>query len=193
MAQDPVSPSLLFLGTEEGLFVSFDRGTNWNRWTHDIPSVPVRDMVVHPRDGDLILGTFGRAAYVIDDLAPLRALAEDGNAAFERTLHVFDVADAFQVNYRRPLGARFTADHDWEGENRRSGARIQYYVHPDSAESYGTDDLRWAVLDAQGDTVRNGGMDAEAGLQSMWWRFDANWIPWPGRDIRKKQKFPSGG
>ena len=53
--------------------------------------------------------------------------------------------------------------------------------------------MRLAVLDAQGDTVRNGGMDAEAGLQSMWWRFDANGIPWPGRDIRKKQKFPSGG
>ena len=193
VAQDPVASSLLFLGTEEGLFVSFDRGTNWNRWTKDIPSVPVRDMVIHPRDGDLILGTFGRAAYVIDDLAPLRALAKDGNAMFDRTLGVFEVADAYQVNYRRPLGARFTADHDWEGENRRSGARIQYFVHPDSAEAYGKDKLLWAVLDAQGDTIRNGGKDAEGGLQSMWWRFDSNGMPWPGREIQKKQKFPSGG
>ena len=193
VAQDPVASSLLFLGTEEGLFVSFDRGTNWNRWTKDIPSVPVRDMVIHPRDGDLILGTFGRAAYVIDDLAPLRALAKDGNAMFDRTLSVFEVADAYQVNYRRPLGSRFTADHDWEGENRRSGARIQYFIHPDSAEVYGKDKLLWAVLDAQGDTIRNGGKDAEGGLQSMWWRFDSNGMPWPGREIQKKQKFPSGG
>jgi hypothetical protein len=193
VVQDPVAPSLLFLGTEEGLFVSFDRGTNWKRWTHEIPSVPVRDMVIHPRDGDLILGTFGRAAYVIDDLAPLRALATEGNATLDNTLNLFAVSEAYQVNYRRPLGARFTADHDWEGENRRSGVRIQYYVHPDSAEAYGKDELLWAVLNASGDTVRNGGMDAEAGLQDMWWRFDSNGMPWPGREIQKKEKFPSGG
>ena len=193
VVQDPVAPSLLFLGTEEGLFVSFDRGTNWKRWTHEIPSVPVRDMVIHPRDGDLILGTFGRAAYVIDDLAPLRALATEGNAALDNTLNLFAVSEAYQANYRRPLGARFTADHDWEGENRRSGVRIQYYVHPDSAEAYGKDELLWAVLNASGDTVRNGGMDAEAGLQDLWWRFDSNGISWPGREIQKKEKFPSGG
>jgi hypothetical protein len=193
VVQDPVAPSLLFLGTEEGLFVSFDRGTNWKRWIHEIPSVPVRDMVIHPRDGDLILGTFGRAAYVIDDLAPLRALATEGNATLDNTLNLFAVSEAYQVNYRRPLGARFTADHDWEGENRRSGVRIQYYVHPDSAEAYGKDELLWAVVNASGDTVRNGGMDAEAGLQDMWWRFDSNGMPWPGREIQKKEKFPSGG
>ncbi len=193
VTQDPVSPSLLFLGTEEGLFVSFDRGTNWNRWSHDIPSVPVRDMVIHPRDGDLILGTFGRAAYVIDDLAPLRLLAKEGNATFESPLNVFQVADAYQVNYRRPLGARFTADHDWEGENRRNGARVQFYVHPDSADAYGEDEMLWAVLDAAGDTIRNGGKDVEGGLQSMWWRFDTNGMQWPGREIKKKEKFPSGG
>lgn len=193
VVQDPVASSLLFLGTEEGLFVSFDRGTNWKRWTHEIPSVPVRDMVIHPRDGDLILGTFGRAAYVIDDLAPLRALASEGNAMLDQTLGVFDVAEAYQANYRRPLGARFAADHQWQGENRRGGTRVQYYVHPDSAETYGSDGLLWAVLDAQGDTIRNGGMDAEAGLQDMWWRFDANGMEWPGREIQKKQQFPSGG
>jgi len=193
VVQDPVAPSLLFLGTEEGLFVSFDRGTNWKRWKHEIPSVPVRDMVIHPRDGDLILGTFGRAAYVIDDLAPLRALANDGNGVLEESLRVFEVPDAYQVNFRRHTGARFPADHYWSGENYGGGVRIQWYVQPDTAEAYGEDDLLWAVLDTQGDTLRNGAMTADGGMQDMRWRFNTNGMDWPSREIRKERKMPPGG
>ena len=193
VVQDPVAPSLLFLGTEEGLFVSFDRGTNWKRWKHEIPSVPVRDMVIHPRDGDLILGTFGRAAYVIDDLAPLRALANDGNGVLEESLRVFEVPDAYQVNFRRHTGARFPADHYWSGENYGGGVRIQWYVQPDTAEAYGEDDLLWAVLDTQGDTLRNGAMKADGGMQDMRWRFNTNGMDWPSREIRKERKMPPGG
>ena len=193
VVQDPVAPSLLFLGTEEGLFVSFDRGTNWKRWKHEIPSVPVRDMVIHPRDGDLILGTFGRAAYVIDDLAPLRALANDGNGVLEESLRVFEVPDAYQVNFRRHTGARFPADHYWSGENYGGGVRIQWYVQPDTAEAYGEDDLLWAVLDTQGDTLRNGAMTADGGMQDMRWRFNTNGMDWPSREIKKERKMPPGG
>ncbi|MFZ9055635.1 MAG: WD40/YVTN/BNR-like repeat-containing protein, partial [Flavobacteriales bacterium] len=193
VVQDPVAPSLLFLGTEEGLFVSFDRGTNWKRWKHEIPSVPVRDMVIHPRDGDLILGTFGRAAYVIDDLAPLRALASDGNGVLEESLRVFEVPDAYQVNFRRHTGARFPADHYWSGENYGGGVRIQWYVQPDTAEAYGEDDLLWAVLDTQGDTLRNGAMKADGGMQDMRWQFNTNGMDWPSREIRKERKMPPGG
>ena len=80
VVQDPEVADLLFLGTEEGLHFSVDRGVNWRRWSHDIPAVPVRDMVIQPREGDLVLGTFGRAAYVVEDLSPLRALAREGAA-----------------------------------------------------------------------------------------------------------------
>jgi photosystem II stability/assembly factor-like uncharacterized protein len=193
VVQDPVAPSLLFLGTEEGLFVSFDRGTNWKRWKHEVPSVPVRDMVIHPRDGDLILGTFGRAAYVIDDLAPLRALANDGNGVLEESLRVFEVPDAYQVNFRRHTGARFPADHYWSGENYGGGVRIQWYVQPDTAEAYGEDDLLWAVLDTQGDTLRNGAMKADGGMQDMRWQFNTNGMDWPSREIKKERKMPPGG
>ena len=193
VVQDPVEPSLLFLGTEEGLFVSFDRGANWKRWTHEIPSVPVRDMVIHPRDGDLVLGTFGRAAYVMDDLAPLRALAGDGNAVLQESLMVFQAADAYDVGYRRPAGARFGADHLWKGENRSAGALIQVYIHPDSAKAAEEDAMQWAVIDAAGDTVRQAAMDAEEGLQAIRWRFDSNGTDWPRREVKKKKSHPSGG
>lgn len=193
VVQDPVAPSLLFLGTEEGLFVSFDRGTNWRRWSHDIPSVPVRDLVIHDRDGDLILGTFGRAAYVVDDLAPLRALANDGNGLMDASLVMFPTPDAYQVNFRRHAGARFPADHYWSGENYRGGARFQWYIHPDTAAAYGSDELLWSVLNAAGDTIRNGAMKADGGIQDMRWRFDSNGMEWPSREIRSKKEFPSGG
>ena len=193
VVQDPEVPSLLFLGTEEGLFVSFDRGANWKRWTHEVPSVPVRDMVIHPRDGDLVLGTFGRAAYVIDDLAPLRDLAAEGNGLMEENLRVFAIPDAYQVNFRRHAGARFPADHFWSGENYGGGARVQFYVHPDTAAAYGEDDLKWSVLKANGDTLRNGAMTADGGIQTMRWRFDTNGMDWPSRQLKKKKDTPSGG
>lgn len=193
VVQDPEEASLLFLGTEEGLFVSFDRGANWKRWTHDVPSVPVRDMVIHPRDGDLILGTFGRAAYVMDDIAPLRALAAEGNGVMADPLRVFPVADAHLVNYRRPLGARFGADHQWIGENHDRGALIQLYIQPDSAEVADEDAVKWAIVNAQGDTLREGERDAEAGLHSFAWRLDTHGVDWPRRGLPEASGVTSGG
>lgn len=193
VVQDPVEPSLLFLGTEEGLFVSFDRGANWKRWTHDVPSVPVRDMVIHPRDGDLVLGTFGRAAYVMDDISPLRALAAEGNGVMAEPLRVFPVADAYLVNYRRPLGARFGADHQWIGENHARGALVQLYIHADSAEAADENAVKWLVIDAQGDTLREGSQDAEAGLHSFTWRLDSHGVKWPRRGLPEVSDNKPGG
>jgi len=66
-AQDPVEPRLMFVGTEFGLYVSFDSGSNWNKWTQGLPTMPISDMVVHPREHDLVMGTFGRAIWILDD------------------------------------------------------------------------------------------------------------------------------
>ena len=104
VVQDPEVADLLFLGTEEGLHFSVDRGVNWRRWSHDIPAVPVRDMVIQPREGDLVLGTFGRAAYVVEDLSPLRALAREGAAVLNATFLAFDAATRYQVPNPRPAG-----------------------------------------------------------------------------------------
>src|SRR6185436_11699665 len=72
--QDPVDPNLLFLGTEFGLWVSIDAGKSWSPWRQGVPTVGVYDLVVQPRDGDLVVATHGRALYVIDDIRPLRHL-----------------------------------------------------------------------------------------------------------------------
>jgi len=69
--EDPVQKNLLFLGTEFGLYVSFDRGKEWMKWTNGLPTVPVRDLVIHPLDNDLVIGTHGRSLYILDDIQPL--------------------------------------------------------------------------------------------------------------------------
>ena len=62
IVEDPINPNLLFLGTDDGLYVSLDAGENWEKFKSEIfPTVPVRDLVIHPREHDLVIGTFGRA------------------------------------------------------------------------------------------------------------------------------------
>ena len=75
--EDPITPNLLFAGTEFGLYVSLNRGADWFPWRHGVPPVPVRSIVIHPRDHDLVIGTHGRAIYIMDDIRPLRTMAED--------------------------------------------------------------------------------------------------------------------
>jgi photosystem II stability/assembly factor-like uncharacterized protein len=76
--EDVVSPSLLFLGTEFGLWISIDGGAKWAEFKGgEFPSVAVRDIQVHPRDGDLVLATHGRGIWIVDDVSPLRALSSD--------------------------------------------------------------------------------------------------------------------
>lgn len=194
VAQDPEAESLLFLGTEGGLHVSFDRGVNWQRWSHGLPSVPVRDLVVHPEWGDLVLGTFGRAAYVVDDLGPLRALAEEGNAVFAGGMRSFPPRDAFAVSRGRPAGARFPGDPIWEGANRASGASWMVYTAPDTAALYGEGDLKAFVVNALGDTVRRMQWDVEPGLQRVRWGLDTDGVQWPTTSLREpSDEVPGGG
>lgn len=133
IAQDPGEPKLLFLGTENGLWVSINDGKEWTRWTNDFPAgVPTMDLVIHPREHDLVIGTFGRAIYVLDDIRPLRELAKSGSQILSKTLHVFTPPDAYLVEIQQPEGPRFDADAIYNGENRSFGALVSYVVNKPS-------------------------------------------------------------
>jgi hypothetical protein len=76
--EDTVAPNLLFLGTEFGLWISLDGGTQWAQYKgHDFPNVAVRDLVVHPRESDLVIATHGRGIWIVDDITPLRKLTPE--------------------------------------------------------------------------------------------------------------------
>ncbi len=134
IAQDPVDPSLLFLGTEFGLYVSLDGGGEWLAWTHGVPTVGVRDLAIQSREGDLVLGTHGRAAFVLDDIRPLRGLTAD---VLSEPLHLFPIPDAIQHRVKQSGASRFPGDGEFRGENREYGALITFSAnqadlpHPD--------------------------------------------------------------
>ena len=124
--EDPENKNLLFLGTDDGLYISVDAGNTWAKWTEGFPTVPVKDLVIQEREHDLVIGTFGRAAWVLDDIRPLRAIA-NGNTS-NKKLELFAPPTAYQSAYQQPTGSRFGADALYQGENRKGGAIISYYI-----------------------------------------------------------------
>lgn len=130
VVQDPVEPKLIFVGTENGLFVSLDEGKSYTKWTSGYPAgLSTMDMVIHPREHDLVIGTFGRAVYVLDDIRPLREMAKEGVQTLNKTLHVFTPPDAYSVETMGPEGALFPGNGMFSGENRPLGALISYVVN----------------------------------------------------------------
>lgn len=130
VVQDPVEARLVFVGTENGLFVSLDEGKSYTKWTSGYPAaLSTMDMVIHPREHDLVIGTFGRAIYVLDDIRPLREMARDGAQVLDKTLHVFTPPDAYSVETLGPEGALFPGTGMFSGENRPLGALISYVVN----------------------------------------------------------------
>jgi photosystem II stability/assembly factor-like uncharacterized protein len=130
ITQDPVVPSLLFLGADDGLYISTDSGANWSRFPSKVfPRVSTMDLKIHPTDHSLAIGTFGRALWVLDNLQPLREIARN-RSVMEKPFLMFTPVDAVQAQYRSVDGIRFTADAEFRGANRGGGARIPLYVKP---------------------------------------------------------------
>lgn len=125
--EDIEEPNLLFLGTDDGLYISLDAGANWTKWTEGFPTVSVKDLVIQPREHDLVIGTFGRAAWVLDDIRPLRAMAKDKSVVNSK-LELFEPPTAYQAAYQQPTGSRFGADAMYHGENRGYGAILSYFI-----------------------------------------------------------------
>jgi photosystem II stability/assembly factor-like uncharacterized protein len=126
VGEDPVKKELLFLGTEFGLYASLDGGRTWTHLKRTLPTASVMDLVVQPRDGDLVIGTHGRALWVLDDVGPLRALSD---AVLAEPLHLFEVPAAQQHWRRRDEGGFGLGHGEYRGENRPYGAILTYSLN----------------------------------------------------------------
>jgi photosystem II stability/assembly factor-like uncharacterized protein len=125
--EDLVNKNLLFVGTELGLFVSFNGGASWLKWTAGLPTCPVYDLAIQPRENDLVIATHGRSLYVIDDIGPLRELSDD---ITKKKLHLFTVADVLEFQQGRMSHYMSPGDAAFSGENKPSGACIPYFLTP---------------------------------------------------------------
>ncbi len=121
--EDPINPNLLFVGTDVGAYVSTDRGGSWSRFMNGLPTVPVHDLRIHPRDHELIAGTHGRSVYIAD-IAPLQQLA--GGRLPDAPV-VFQSRTAVQHG-DTPFGGEFIAQSTFQGDAGEYGAEIAYYV-----------------------------------------------------------------
>jgi photosystem II stability/assembly factor-like uncharacterized protein len=161
--EDPVTPNLLFAGGELGLFVSLDRGERWFKWTNAFPTVPVRSLVVHPRDRDLVIGTHGRALWILDDIRPLEALAQNPGLQAE-AVHLFEAPVAYVRNAAAVDGYHFAGDAPFRGETRMPGALLTWWVGVADAGS-----AEVAVFDSDGRLVRTLTGPAARGLNRIAW------------------------
>ena len=172
-ARDPEEPRLQFLGTEYGLYVSIDGGEKWTKWTSGYPTVPTMDMVIHPREHDLVIGTFGRSAYVIDDISPLRALAREYETIQDSKVFVVEPPVAYLADSKNAPGYYFIGDAYFEGENRSMGARLSYFVHLENdLEKENKDTVTIVVRDQDNKLVRTLKRVPENGLNRAVWRMD---------------------
>ena len=207
IVEDPEEKNLLFLGTDDGLYVSVDAGSNWTKWTKGFPTTSVKDLVIHPREHDLVIGTFGRAAWVLDDIRPLRAIARD-RSTLSRKLNLFQPPTAYDAAYQQPTGSRFGGDALFNGENRDGGAQIRYYLtkvktpkkgkkgDADSEEDKNTpkwDSIHLKIYDGtrQIRHLKTNAPDS-TGIHTMTWRLNEAGGDRPARRIRKRTNEPGG-
>jgi len=132
--QDPIDPNLLFVGTEFGLHVSIDGGDSWSKFTAGLPTVSVMDMAIQERENDLVLGTHGRAAYVIDDYSGLRNLSVEN---FKSRLKILSASPGQQYNANQTPSTRFAGSGEFRADNEPYGVMLTFIAsgddlsHPD--------------------------------------------------------------
>jgi photosystem II stability/assembly factor-like uncharacterized protein len=171
--EHPKNPDLLFAGTEHGAFVSFTRGASWSPLKLNLPTVPVDDIQIHPRDNDLVFGTHGRSIWILDDITPL---AELTSAVLGSDLHAFSTRPAIQ--YRPWSNTGSTGHKEFFGPNAPNGALIHYYL---KAKPGAGEQVKITVTDKAGKTVRSLNGTGEAGINRVVWdtRMDSPVPPAP--------------
>lgn len=156
MIEDPVEPNLVFVGTENGLWISFDNGSTFQQWKNGYPSVSTYDMAIQEREADLIIGTFGRSLWVFDDIRPLRKIAANKGAAITNTVTVFPAPGAYQAQYRSATGYEWSVDGLYEAENRKRGAEVSFFINKPKTQKAKIDSQQTQPAPAAGEQ-QNGG------------------------------------
>lgn len=156
-AEHADNTNLLFVGNELGVWVSVDAGAHWVRMESNLPTVPVDDIKIHPRENDLVIGTHGRGIWIMDDITPLERLTAN---ALEANAFVFPVRRATSYNSYNPQG---WTPGIYAAENPPAGARIRYHLAVEPAE------MTLRVTDATGNPVRELEAPTSVGFHEVVW------------------------
>jgi hypothetical protein len=178
--EDPKNRNLLYLGTEAGVYASWDQGAHWHSLRGTLPVTPVRDLLVHPRENDLLIGTHGRGLYILDDITPLQQLAQTTASSAA----LFDIRPAIKwTSWNRDgnLGQR-----KYAGQNPPAGAIISYWL-----KQQPVGEVNIEVADAGGRVVRRfRRVPDNAGVNRLAWDLREEAAPGAGGGGRGNRGAP---
>jgi hypothetical protein len=157
--EHPDNPGLLFVGTEHALFVTVDRGRGWMQLKNNFPTTPVDDLVIHPRDNDLVIGTHGRSIWILEDLAPLSEFS--GEVAQSRA-HMFSIRSPMQ--FQKWKATSYRGQGEYAAPQPLDGAVINYWIGEGVSGP-----VQIEVVSADGRVVRNLQGSGGVGLHRVVW------------------------
>ncbi len=176
--QDPVNRNLLYAPTELGFFISLNDGKNWSRFMPNLPIGRIDEVMVHPRDNDLILSTHSRSVWILDDVSALQHLTQE---MIDKDAVLLPARDAVAWKPDRRLAAAVPGDKNWVGENAPRGTAIAWYLKNGGGET------KISIADAvSGQLVRVQSATSAAGLNRWQWDLCSTPVraPTPPPDFR---------
>jgi len=159
ICEDPVRRGLLYAGTENAIYVSFDDGENWQPLQSNLPAAPVSWITVQEHFNDLVISTYGRGFWIMDDIGPLQQMTAQVLAS---DAHLFRVQPAYRFRFITAPSTPY--DDPTVGENPEYGASINYYLKAAAAGP-----VTLTIADAKGDVVRRLAGTGRAGLNRVYW------------------------
>ena len=175
VVQDRKNPNLLIVGNDLGVWVSIDAGAAWTRLKADLPTVPVHDLTIHPRENDLVLGTYGRGIFLGD----ITHLQELSTAVLDKPLHLFAVEPRTAYNFRAQGNFHLFGNAYIEVPNEPDALIVNYALRARDAAG-----ARVTIADFKGTELAQLKGPAEAGLNRVPWNMRAGAAPAGGRGGR---------
>ena len=172
--QDRKSKNLLFVGTEFGIHASLDGGKSWFSLKNDLPTVAVRDIAIHPRANDLIIGTHGQGVWILDDITPLQEMSE---GVLQADKHMFSIRPETQFYYRNSRES--FGRPEFRGENPDYGVFITTYFRDKPEEK-----PKILIKDRNGEKVFEISLSTAEGLQRKIWTMRTVAISEEGEEIK---------
>jgi hypothetical protein len=157
--EDPVRPGLLFAGTENALYVSFNDGDNWQPLQSNLPHAPVYWLAIQPHFHDLVVATYGRGFWILDNITALENMTAQTT---QSDAYLFPPRDTYR--FRTATQAEAMPNDPTAGNNPPYGAAIDYFV-----KSPARGPARIAIVDGSGRTVRSLTASAQPGINRIWW------------------------
>jgi photosystem II stability/assembly factor-like uncharacterized protein len=157
--EDPVRKGLLYLGTENGLYLSFDDGARWLPLQANLPRAPVYWIAIQERFHDLVVGTYGRGFWILDDITPIQRITPEIQ---DSMAYLFPPRPAYSFLGRETI--LDPPDHGYGGQNPPAGASLNYFLKNAPAEP-----VRISILDDRGNVVKSLEGTGRSGLNRVWW------------------------